>query len=79
MPSALSASFFKDRAGCPCEAVPFNAAEIGNAKYVIDDDGDLKDCKEMINYNGATFVLEQDRDGDVDITLLDTTAAYINN
>ena len=61
------------------EAVPFDAAEIGNARYVIDDDGDLKDCKEMINYNGATFVLEQDRDGDVELTILDSTAAYINN
>ena len=61
------------------EAVPFDAAEIGNAKYAIDDDGDLKDCKEMIKANGATFVLEQDNDGDVDVTILDPTAAYINN
>ena len=78
-PSALSASFFKDRAGCPCEAVPFNAAEIGNAKYVIDDDGDLKDCKEMIKTDLVTIVLEQDHDGDMDVTFLDPTAAYINN
>ncbi len=61
------------------EAVPFDAATIGNAKYVIDDDGDLKDCKEMIAANGATIVLEQDHDGDIDITILDPTAAYINN
>ena len=61
------------------EAVPFNAAEIGNAKYAIDDDGDLKDCKEMIKANGLTFVLEQDHDGDVDVTILDPAAAYINN
>ena len=61
------------------EAVPFDAAEIGNAKYLIDDDGDLKDCKEMVKANGATFVLEQDNDGDVDVTILDPTAAYINN
>jgi hypothetical protein len=61
------------------EAVPFDAAEIGNARYVIDDDGDLKDCKEMIKANGAIFVLEQDRDGDLDLTILDPTAAYINN
>ena len=61
------------------EVVPFDAAEFGNAKYVIDDDGDLKDCKEMIKANGAIFVLEQDRDGDVDLTILDPTAAYINN
>ena len=61
------------------EAVPFDAAKIGNARFVIDDDGDLKDCKEMIEANGFTFVLEQDRDGDVDVTILDPTAAYINN
>jgi hypothetical protein len=61
------------------EAVPFNAAEIGNAKYVIDDDGNLKDCKEMIKTDLVTIVLEQDHDGDVDITFLDPTAAYINN
>ena len=61
------------------EVVPFDASEIGNARYVIDDDGDLKDCKEMIKANGATFVLEQDKDGDVDLTILDPTAAYINN
>ena len=61
------------------EAVPFNAAEIGNAKYVIDDDGDLKDCKEMIKTDLVTIVLEQDHDGDVDITFLDPTAAYIHN
>ena len=61
------------------EVVPFDASEIGNARYVIDDDGDLKDCKEMIKANGATFVLEQDKDGDVDLTILVPTAAYINN
>lgn len=61
------------------EATPFNAANIGNGKYAIDDEGDLKDCKEMIEAEGVTIVLEQDRDGDVDITLLDPTAAYISN
>ena len=61
------------------KAVPFDAEKIGNARYVIDDDGDLKDCREMIEAEGMTFVLEQDRDGDVDVTLLDPTAAYINN
>ena len=61
------------------EAVPFDAAKIGNAKYAIDDDGDLKDCKEMIEARAATIVLEQDRDGDMDVTILDLTAAYVNN
>ena len=61
------------------EAVPFDAAKIGNARFVIDDDGDLKDCREMIEAEGVTIVLEQDHDGDVDITILDPTAAYINN
>ena len=59
--------------------VPFDAAKIGNGKYVVDDDGDLKDCKEMIKTDLVTIVLEQDHDGDVDITVLDPTAAYINN
>ena len=61
------------------EAVPFDAEKIGNGKYAIDDDGDLKDCKEMIEAQGFIVVLEQDNDGDVDITILDPTAAYINN
>ena len=61
------------------EAVPFDAANIGNGKYVIDDDGDLEDCKEMIEAEGVTIILEQDKDGDVDVTFLDPTAAYINN
>ena len=61
------------------EAVPFDAAKIGNAKFVIDDDGDLKDCLEMIEANGLTIVLELDHDGDVDVTFFDPTAAYINN
>ena len=61
------------------ETVPFDAAKVGNGRYAIDDDGDLKDCKEMIEVAGATFVLEQDREGDVDVTILDPVAAYINN
>ena len=60
------------------KAVAFDAAKVGNGKYAIDDDGDLKDCKEMIEAEGFTFVLEQDHEGDVDITILDPTAAYIN-
>ena len=58
------------------EAIPFDATKIGSAKYAIDDDGDLKDCKEMIEANGFTIVLEKDRDGDVDVTILDPAAAY---
>ena len=61
------------------EAVPFDAANIGNARYVIDDDGDLKDCKEMIAREDLVIVLEQDYEGDIDVTILDPTAAYINN
>ena len=61
------------------EAVPFDATAIGNARYVIDDDGELRDCKEMILANGVIFVLERDEDGDVELTILDSTAAYINN
>ena len=61
------------------ETVPFDAAKIGNGRYAIDDDGNLKNCKEMVEANGLTIVLEQERDGDIDLTLLDPTAAYINN
>ncbi len=61
------------------EAVPFDAAILGNARYVIDDDGDLKDCKEMIVREDLIVVLELDHEGDVDVTILDPTAAYINN
>ena len=61
------------------DAVPFDATSIGNARYVIDDDGDLKDCKEMIVRDDLIVVLEQDREGDMDVTILDPTAAYIKN
>lgn len=61
------------------KAVPFDAAKIGNGKYAVDDDGDLKDAKEMIEAEGVTIILEQDHDGDVDVTFLDPAAAYINN
>lgn len=60
------------------EAVAFDAAKIGNGKFAIDDDGDLKDCKEMIEREGLTIILEQDKDGDVDVTFLNPAAAYIN-
>lgn len=60
-------------------AVPFNAAKIGNGKYAVDDDGELEDCKEMIEKDGVIIVLEKDHDGDVDVTFLDMAAAYINN
>ena len=60
------------------EAVPFDTAAIGNGKYAVDDDGDLEDCKEMIVANGVTIVLEQDREGDIDVTLLDPAAAYLS-
>ena len=39
----------------------------------------LMHSREMIKANGATFVLELDDDGEVDLTILDPTAAYINN
>ena len=61
------------------ESVPFDAAKIGNARFVIDDDGELDDCREMIEAEGVTIVLEQDRDSDIDITFFDPAAAYINN
>lgn len=61
------------------ETIPFDAAKIGNGRFVIDDDGDLKDCKEMIVRDDVIVVLEQDHDGDMDVTILDPTAAYINN
>ena len=60
------------------EAVPFNSAKIGNGKYAVDDDGDLRKCREMIEADGLTIILEEDHDGDVDVTILDPTASYIN-
>ena len=59
------------------ETVPFDAAKIGNGKYAIDDDGELDHCKEMIEADGLIIVLEQEKDGDIDVTYLDPTAAYI--
>ena len=45
----------------------------------IDDDGDVKDCLEMVEAQGLIIVLEQDDDGDVNLTLLDPAASYITN
>ena len=59
------------------KAAAFDAAKVGNGKYAIDDDGNLRDCKEMFEAEGFTIVLEQDREGDVDVTILDPAAAYI--
>lgn len=56
------------------EPVPFDAAKIGNGKYAVDDDGDLKNCVEMIAADGVVIVLEKDHDGDVDLTLLNPAA-----
>ncbi len=61
------------------EAVPFDAAKIGNGKYAVDDDGILNDCKEMIVTDTLAVVLEQDHEGEAGATILDLTAAYINN
>ena len=61
------------------QAVPFDAANLGNAQYAIDDDGDLRECRDMIIGNGFAVVLERDHDGEAQATILDTTAAYIKN
>ena len=61
------------------EAVPFDASKIGSGRYAVDDDGDLKDCQEMIEAGNLIIVLEHDNDGDVDVTFLDMGAAYINS
>ena len=61
------------------ETVPFNAAKIGSGRYAVDDDGDLKDCREMIEAGTLIIVLERDHDGDVEVTFLDMAAAYINS
>ena len=57
------------------KVVPFDRAKIGNARYVV---GDLEDCREMIEAEGFIIVLERD-DDDVEVTILDPTAAYVNN
>ena len=56
-------------------SVPFDRARLGNAQYAVDD---LDDCKDMIEAPGVTVVLERD-DDDVEVTILDPTAAYVNN
>ena len=63
-----------DLVGLYGAAVPFSAEKLGNARFVIDDDGELDDCREMIEAEGLLIVLERDDDGDVDVTCLDTTA-----
>ena len=68
-----------DLVGLYGAAVPFSAEKLGNARFLIDDDGELDDCREMIEAEGLLIVLERDDDGDVDVTCLDTTAPYINN
>jgi hypothetical protein len=61
------------------EAVPFDAAKIGNGKFAIDDDGEVYKCQDMILNKDVTVVLEKDHDGDVEVTFLDPTAAVFNN
>ena len=58
-------------------AVNFDAAALGAGRYVVDDDGDLDDCREMITADSLTIVLERDRDGDVDATFVDMTAPFL--
>ena len=61
-------------------AVPFDAAKIDAGRYAIDEAGDLKDCVEMIEAaNDLIVVLERDKDGDVEVTFLDMSAAYIRS
>ena len=59
------------------DAVPFSGEKIGSGKYVIDDDADLEDCREMIEAGSVTIVFERDDDGDVEVTFLDPNAAYL--
>lgn len=62
------------------ETVPFDAAKIEAGQYAVDEDGDLKNCTEMIEAgNDLIIVLERDRDGDVEVTFLDMSAAYIRS
>ena len=60
------------------EAVPFDAAKIGNGRFVIDDDGDLEDCQEMVVTENLIIVLEKDHEGDVDVTFLNPAAAFLS-
>ena len=60
------------------EAVPFDAAKIGNGKFAIDDDGEVYKCQDMILNKDVTIVLEKDHDGDVEVTFLDPTAPVFN-
>ncbi len=79
MAEGTSYDDIRNRLAESCGAlIPFDASKIGNGKYAIDGGGDLKDCTEMVEIEGLTIVLEKDRDGDVEITFLDMTAAYIN-
>ena len=60
------------------ETVPFDAAKIGNGRFVIDDDGDLEDCQEMVVTENLIIVLEKDHEGDVDVTFLNPAAAFLS-
>ena len=61
------------------EAVAFDASNLGNGRFAIDDDGHLNNCKEMIVNGNVLVVFEQEHADDVDVTILDMNAAYINN
>ena len=60
------------------ETVPFDAAKIGNGRFVIDDDGDLEDCQEMVVTENLIIVLEKDHEGDVDVTFLNPAVAFLS-
>ena len=50
---------------------------LGNGVYAVDDDGHPEVKAKAWIADGFTIVLEEDDDGDIDVTYVDTTADYI--
>ncbi len=59
------------------DSAPVDLALLGKGIYAVDDDGRLEGKTESWINNNVMIILEKDRDGDVDVYLVDLSAAYI--
>ena len=79
MPTKVSLRYYSDMPNVPyigvCQLYNIYQGEV----MTIAPGSDGKYTVKIETENGVAIVLEQDHDGDVDVTFLDLTAAYINN